>query len=366
MTTSGPAVGQQGIEPEPETGLAPVPDGRVILLVGPPGAGQPTLGRLLEELGLPVVGSGVHAEPSTDIARDHDPASVVVLAWRSPEATVAALATEGVVPVHAVALWEAHLVDALRGASGLPLFGLDVDQVTTALPRLAEFLTGLGITVPGDAVDGWRPAAAELEAAASAHGSAGGSAVHPELAALTEAIRARLAPVLAAAAGAHPTWEAPDDLALGPTSEALLGAHRAAHRAALDAVAAWAAVHEAEQGAQDAKAAVEREHRELVGPDPLHYLELRRELWRLRDEFAGIVAGRTNYHTAWMRADAARLANEQRVADLLVQLDQLTSMRAQRDELRRERDEILGSERWRIGGLVLSPFTRLRRSSPRR
>ena len=358
-------MGQQGIEPE--SGDTPVPESgtRVILVLGPPGAGQPALGRWLEQLGLPVVGSGPNAEASTDIARDHDPASVVVVAWRSPEATVASLATEGIDPAHAVALWEAHLVDALRGASGLPLFGLDVDQMTTTLTPLVEFLAGLGITVPGDAVDGGRSAAAEIEAAASAGASAPGTAVDPELAALTEAIRARLAPVLAAAAGAHATWEAPADLALGPTSGALLAAHRAAHRAALDAVAAWAAVHEAQLAAQDAKAAVEREHRELVGPDPLHYAELRRELWRLRDEFAGIVAGRTNYHTAWMRADSARLANEQRVADLLVQLDELHSMRAQRDELRRERDEILGSERWRIGGLVLSPFARLRRSSPR-
>ena len=113
--------------------------------------------------------------------------------------------------------------------------------------------------------------------------------------------------------------------------------------------------------AGDAKAAVEREHRELVGPDPVHYRELRRELWRLRDEFAGIVAGRTNYHTAWMRADAERLVAEQRVVDLLGRVE-----RAEADvgPVRAQRDAMLSSRRWWLGGLVTRPLARLRGRTP--
>ncbi len=246
---------------------------------------------------------------------------------------------------------------------GRPLFGLDLDRATAALPQLAEFLTGLGVADLDADPDRWAAAAADIAAASGSVAPASGPGGAPELVAWTDAIRARLAPVLSAAAGAHPSWEAPEDLAVGPMSEALLGAHRAAQQAARDAAAAWGAAHEAQLAAQDAKTAVEREHRDLVGPDPMAYRELRRELWRLRDEFAGIMAGRTNYHVAWKRAEAAHLAAEQRVADLLTKLDQQSHELA---SIRSHRDEMLASERWRIGGVVVDPLKRFRHRNPGR
>jgi len=332
----------------------------VIRVLGPPSAGLPLLGRLL--------GTAAWTPPElgADDTADLPDSAVVVLAWGTPQASAAALEPEGIGPVHALALWEARLVHALRASAGRPLFGLDLDRATTELGRLAEFLTELGVGDPGADADRWETAASDIAAACGSGVRATASGEHQELAALTEAIRARLASVLAAAAGAHASWVAPEDLAVGSVSEALLGAHRAAHQGALDAAAAWGAVHEAQVAAQDAKAAVEREHRELVGPDPMHYRALRRELWRLRDEFAGIVAGRTNYHVAWKRTEAAHLAAEQRVADLLAKLDQLNGIRSERDEILRDRDEMLRSERWRVGGLVLQTFLRRRRPNPER
>jgi hypothetical protein len=330
------------------------------LVLGPTSAGLPLLGLRL--------GSAPWALQELDDQADphlgHPESAVVVVAWGTPEATVGALAREGIGPVHALARWEADLVHALGASAGRPLFGLDLDRAPTELGRLAEFLTERGVDLPG-ADDTWETAAAAIAIASESESAASAAAPgeSPELAALTEAIRARLAPVLAAAAGPHPSWAPPGDLTVGPVSEAVLGAHRAAHRAAVDAEAAWRAVHEAQVAAQDAKAAVEREHRELVGPDPMHYRELRRELWRLRDEFAGIMAGRTNYHVAWKRAEAAHLVAEQRVLELLAKLDQQSHELA---SIRSHRDEMLASERWRIGGMVLDPLKRFRRPNPER
>lgn len=288
-------------------------------------------------------------------------ALAVVVAWGPPEATVAALGTEGVRPAHALALWEAHVVHALRGAVGLPVLGVDAARPDAgAIVELLEHLD-LEILGPVDA-----PPAVDALPAPPA------SPADPEVAALAAVVDERLRPTLAAAVGVHKAWEPPGPFALtlGPTADAILTAERAAFRSALEAAAAWVAVHTAETVASDAKAAVEADHRALVGPDPMHYLELRRELWRARDDFAGLVAERAHYRTAWMRADAQRLTTEQRIADLFARLHQLEAerdrLRAERDTATRERDEMLGSERWRVGGLLLEPLKRLRnRSHPR-
>lgn len=417
MTAGGPAAGSS-----PGSSNT-----AVILVVGPPGGGQDTVGDWLRASGIPVPSDSPLAELRDRLWRDTratptappeldrpgpvspsasgvgaiDAGSVmaadgpvgessvpegligvvdrdlalllpvfarpvpnvaVVLAWRSVEATVHALASKGVGTVHAASLWEAHLVSALRGAAGLPLVALDLDEPAEARARLEAFLQRLGVE-RADAVS-------ETDVSAPATAPSVGAADHAAAAhdaALTRALVAEategLSSALAAAAGPHDAWDPPEGLALGPFAEAVLDAHRAAHRAVLDAAAAWAHAHDAEVAAQDAKAAVEREHRELVGPDPVHYAELRRELWRLRDDLAGAVAGRVHFRTEWMRADAARLAAEARVNDVLTRLEQ---QQAHIDHLEAARDEILQSERWKIGGAVLSPFARVRRWFTRR
>lgn len=403
-----------------------------VLVVGPPGAHVATLGRRLCDLGLPALAPGpdaasdldvvsvperlLHAlranplappaldELDADAGRAHDlvaaiaptpdgvwvepanalllpllrrnlagPPAVVVLAWRSPEAAVAALATEGVGAAHALALWEAYLVHALRGAAGWPLIGLDLDETPSGGADLAELLTAAGVPVSGGTGDaaGAEVAPEPHEAPESREPSEPPDVAidtpAPDVAALARATRARLAPVLEAAAGAHLVWDPPEGLRVGAVADAVLSAQRAAHRSALDAVEAWAAAHEAATVVRQAFDAAEQGRRELVGPDPMHYRELRRELWRLRDEFAGHIAARNSYDVALRRAEAARLAAEQRVADLLVRVRRLDEMDALEVEVaalreaRAQRDAMLASLRWRIGGLFTRPFAWVRR-----
>jgi len=75
--------------------------------------------------------------------------------------------------------------------------------------------------------------------------------------------------------------------------------------------------------------------------------ELRREVWRLRDRVLGLEAERAQFQSALLKSDAARREAQYR-ADAL-------------DDARANRDAMLESTRWRIGGVVLRPLRFVRR-----
>jgi hypothetical protein len=264
-----------------------------------------------------------------------------VIAWRRPEATVLALAAEGIGSVHAVALWEAYTIHALSSTAGLPVIGLDVDDLLAgsgnATSDLITFIAGLGVEVSADArgritqllIDGTTDAPTPIAT--------------PEGA---DQVFARHEAALRAVSGVHASWQPPAGLAVGPWSEALLAAQRAAHRSSAEATVAWLATDEAQVTAQEAQAAAERHIRELVGPDPAPYLELRREIWRVRDEILGLEAERANLEGRLMSVEAA-FDEADRRAEVL-------------DEARRQRDDMLRSRQWRVGGILLNPLRRVR------
>jgi hypothetical protein len=265
---------------------------------------------------------------------------------------VVTLAMSGIDPGHALALWEAYTVGALLGTAGLPIVGLDLQDLPGDPERaeeLVKLLTGLGIEMPAEAGSRLCPRSVVGEPP-----RVDGPRLEPRLAELADELWAGLAPALAAATGLQDPWMPPADLAISPWAEAVLAAHRAAHRSACEATLAWGAAHAAQEAAAATQTGPGDAARELVGPDPLHYLEMRRELWRLRDEIQGLEAGQAHFRTAYMRADANRLVAEQRTAEVIGRLDAL-------ERIRDERDAMLESEQWRVGRLVLRPFTRLRR-----
>jgi|GEM_PF-2780671 len=273
-------------------------------------------------------------------ARHLDVPRAAVVAWRRPEATVAALVSEGLTGVHALALWEAYTVLALKNTAGLPVLGVDVDALlsgsTGGASELARFVAGLGVNVPADAAERMAEILGKDQPAPGPRRVDG-----------VEQVLARHESALRSVSGTHTRWQPPAGLAIGPWSAAVLAGHRAAHRSAAEAVQAWIATDEAQVRAEEAQAGAERRVREIVGPDPADYLELRREIWRLRDELLGMETERVELRVELLRTVAAwRTAQHEAEAWA---------------EARRERDDMLASRQWKIGRLIVGPFRRVKR-----
>jgi hypothetical protein len=83
------------------------------------------------------------------------------------------------------------------------------------------------------------------------------------------------------------------------------------------------------------------------GPESIGERELRREVWRLRDQVFGLEAECAQLKSALLKSDAARREAQYR-ADAL-------------DDARANRDAMLESTRWRVGGAVLHPLRFVRR-----
>jgi hypothetical protein len=75
--------------------------------------------------------------------------------------------------------------------------------------------------------------------------------------------------------------------------------------------------------------------------------ELQREIWQLRDQVFGLEGELARFQSALLEIDAARRGAESRAEYL--------------DAARLQRDAMLASKRWRIGGLILQPLVALRR-----
>jgi hypothetical protein len=82
-------------------------------------------------------------------------------------------------------------------------------------------------------------------------------------------------------------------------------------------------------------------------PEP----ELRREVWRLRDQVFGLELEQSRLQSALLESDAARRAAQYR-ADAL-------------NEARAQRDAMLGSKRWKIGGAIVKPLRIAKRAFSR-
>ena len=186
--------------------------------------------------------------------RYHPRVEAAVITWRRPAATVAELAGDGISPIHGLALWEAQLVGACDGAHGLPVLGVDVDEVM-ADPKqwagsAASFLEDLGLELPHGAVD---RAVAVLEA------SLGEAAteVGEDLVAEEAAMASRLEGLLTEASGAHDRWDPPTPATLSPWTAALLAAERAARLSATQAANAWLAADGAHRAMTSALSTLE-------------------------------------------------------------------------------------------------------------
>src|SRR5260370_42647250 len=83
------------------------------------------------------------------------------------------------------------------------------------------------------------------------------------------------------------------------------------------------------------------------GFDTAGHAEVRRELWRLRDQVFGLEAELARLQSALLKSDAGRRTAEHRAEFI--------------DAARLPRDAMLASKRWRIGGLILQPPFALRR-----
>jgi hypothetical protein len=83
-----------------------------------------------------------------------------------------------------------------------------------------------------------------------------------------------------------------------------------------------------------------------VASDGVDAETLRREVWRLRDEVFGLEGQKAELQSDLVRVDAARRTAENRATAF--------------EEGQRQRDAMVGSAQWRIGGLLLAPFRRLR------
>ena len=175
--------------------------------------------------------------------REHHPGiRAAVITWRRPGATVAQLASDGISSMHALALWEAQLVGALAGASGLPLLGVDVDQVSADPKKwaasAASFLEDLGLELPIGAEE----RATEVLEASPVGVAPGGE---PTTAAEEAAMASRLKGMLEEAEGAHRRWDPASAYRLNPWTAALLAAERSARLSATQAANAWVAADEA-------------------------------------------------------------------------------------------------------------------------
>jgi hypothetical protein len=189
--------------------------------------------------------------------REHHPGiRAAVITWGRPGATVARLAPDGISSMHALALWEAQLVGALAGARGLPLLGVDIDQVSADPKKwaasAASFLEdlGLGLELPIGAEE---RATEVLEASP-------GAAVRgdePATAAEEAAMASQLKGMLEEAEGAHRRWDPASVGTLNPWTAALLAAERSARLSATQAANAWVAADEAHRAMQSALSSLE-------------------------------------------------------------------------------------------------------------
>jgi hypothetical protein len=174
--------------------------------------------------------------------RQHPGVEAAVVTWRRPSTTVAELATEGVSPIHALALWEAQLVGALVGSSGLPLLGVDVDEVATDPKKwaasAASFLEDLGLELPFGAED---RATEVLEASPEL----AAAEVRSSIAAEEASMAAQLKGMLDEAGGAHRHWEPATTATVNPWTAALLEAERSARLSATQSANAWLAAEDA-------------------------------------------------------------------------------------------------------------------------
>jgi hypothetical protein len=187
--------------------------------------------------------------------REHLPGiRATVITWRRPSATVAELAPEGISPMHALALWEAQLVGALAGASGLPLLGVDVEQLSADPKKwaasAASFLEDLGLELPIGAEE---RATDALEASPML--AVPGD--QPTTAAEEAAMASQLKGMLAEAEGAHRRWDPASAYPLNPWSAALLAAERSARLSATQAANAWVAADEAHRAMRSALSSLE-------------------------------------------------------------------------------------------------------------
>jgi hypothetical protein len=174
--------------------------------------------------------------------RQHPGVEAAVVTWRRPAASVTELAIEGVSPILALAIWEAHLVGALAGSTGLPLMGVDVDEVATDPKKwaasAASFLEDLGLELPIGAED----RATEVVEASPELTVAG---VSNTIAAEEAAMAAQLKGMLDESRGAHRRWEPSTPYKLNPWTAALLSAERSARLSATQSANAWLAAEDA-------------------------------------------------------------------------------------------------------------------------
>ena len=187
--------------------------------------------------------------------REHLPGiRAAVITWRRPGATVAQLAPDGISSIHALALWEAQLVGALAGASGLPFLGVDVDQVSADPKKwaasAASFLEDLGLELPIGAEE---RATEVLEASPVAAVSGD----EPTTAAEEAAMASQLKGMLEEAEGAHRRWDPASAYTLNPWTAALLAAERSARLSATQAANAWLAADEAHRAMRSALSSLE-------------------------------------------------------------------------------------------------------------
>jgi hypothetical protein len=86
---------------------------------------------------------------------------------------------------------------------------------------------------------------------------------------------------------------------------------------------------------------------DVSGTESMNDPEFRREVWRLRDQVFGLEAERARLQSALLESDAARRAAQYR-ADVL-------------DAARAQRDAMLASTRWKVGGAIVKPLRIVRR-----
>lgn len=159
-----------------------------------------------------------------------------VVTWRHPGATVDELGGRRLSTLHAIALWEASLVEGLAATAGLPVLGVDVDAAVDdpdAWAKVAAgFVASLGVEVDPDAEE---RSAALLRSAPELTVSP-----HRPDDAEEGASAERMASRLAAVAGFHRCWIPPEPNVVGRWPAALLDAQLASHRSARGVADAWA------------------------------------------------------------------------------------------------------------------------------
>ncbi|HEY1989441.1 MAG TPA: hypothetical protein VGG43_08260 [Acidimicrobiales bacterium] len=179
-----------------------------------------------------------------------------VVTWRRPGATVARVAPDGISSIHALALWEAQLVGALTGAIGLPVLGVNVDQVAADPKKwtasAASFLEDLGLELPLGAEE---RATEVLEASPALTGPDGEPVGNT--AAEESAMASQLKGMLDEAEGAHRRWDPATTYTLNPWTAALLAAERGARLSATQAANAWVAADDAHRAMRSALSTLE-------------------------------------------------------------------------------------------------------------